>query len=252
MPNNSLQAQLDEYIRTRLGVENKIPDEYCTIDRSGGADGPWFNGVTVNGDSGSLNVQGQVYSTAGNVTKLEVWVDDHRIKLNPDVDMTQGSGAFDATFANFPAAIESGRYQVHVKAFDDTGKTKEIAFNNVIIRNEVNDKFTLRATAGQTDFIWGTSIGNGTSTSLSLAANPRPAGLTNASVYVSKNGGGFSLVGTATPPGFAWSWGNTIANENATYTFYVTGTAGNTGNLKSITPVLTLNVQQGVTPPPTP
>ncbi len=248
LPKANLQADLDAYFE-RVGGVNKIPEELCDKDR-GLQEGPWFpnagagrpKATSVAGNT-AVQIVGKVYSEGGTITELRAYVDFAsqasrgtflgNISVNAD-------GSFDATF-NFPNSVEPGKYKIGLVASDDTAADSTgIILPYIVVGSETTSNLKLNALPNLSSHTWGNTIGNGKNITLSLNYTGQGGNgyLASAEVLVRKNGGNFVSIGSlGSAPGFSTSWGADIANEDATYEFYVKATTPNGGQLVSIQPL---------------
>jgi hypothetical protein len=83
------------------------------------------------------------------------------------------------------------------------------------------------------DHVYGQSIGNGVTVSITASYNGLGANnLHDISMVVYKDGVRFERIALSTLPTTV-QWGANVPNENATYTFYIEALSGNTGEIES-------------------
>ncbi len=218
MPVERWQSILD----TAMGGNNGAPKEYCTIDRTGGATGPFFN-ITAPKQSSTVgntfNVAGGVFTTNGNITSASILFDDQVVgsisqfnSFNQSVDVSS-------------LGLPDGTYQLKIRATDSNGITNDSNPITVVLGSAVNSNFTFVLPPSPSDY----------SGFINITVNTT-IGMTNVRLKAIKNGGATIDLGTmnSVPGGYQKNIGPVINNENATYVFYVTGNAGNTGSIQSI------------------
>jgi penicillin-binding protein 1A len=226
MPVPEWQGFLDNYMASK-GMRNGPPTESCTIDRTGGVQGPYFNwGAPNAGDvlSNKVNVRGSVYTTSGNITSLEFFIDGQSIggsnKFAP----------FDVTL-NVPN-LENGEYAFKAVATDSTGKSNVKEFR-VFVGSDTNSKISfVNPAANQNYTVESGNIPIRIST-VGLS------GLSEVTLYQIRNGGAAQVVGAMNnvPGGYSLGWST---DQAGSYTFFVTARLGATGILKSpISPTIT-------------
>jgi membrane peptidoglycan carboxypeptidase len=253
LPRADLQKQLDAFIKKRFGVSNQIPTEPCTKDRSGGATGPWFFTGNTKATSPALNqirFTGYIGLNASNtVSSLKAYIDFDGSTGMYIGDITTTGGNFDATI-DIPNSVlnllEPGKYSAGLIVTDSASQTAAIKLGRITVHAATTTNMVLSVLPSMPSYAWGTAIGNGTNLSLNMnyTGKGTPYGV---KLAVLKNGAAYTTIDLA-GPGYVASWGATVPNENATYTFALTGGVGNTGSIATARPIPGLQVVVTKTP----
>ncbi len=136
MPAASWQNFMDEYFRGR-NESNGAPTERCTINRSGGASGPYFYinspaiGAVVNG---TINVTGNIFSTNGNIESAVFQLNGQQIgTATRFTDMNET--------LTIPTGLDSGTYTLRIRATDSSGVTNNQDIS-IVIGSATSNTFT--------------------------------------------------------------------------------------------------------------
>lgn len=219
MPVKEWQDQLDKWMANNKApgaLPNGGPNQPCTIDRSGGVSGPFFSFSSVSGSSvSSINIKGGVYSNTGTINAVTFYLDNDVI---PSCTTTSYE-SFDITCDISSLGLDEGEYVFKASATDTSGKTNTSGNVNVVIGDGISANFQFTNLPPST-LTWGTNVGI---TGYNIDVQYNSGNLTNVVLHQIKNGTD-SIVGNMTPIGgnrYRANWGTGIANETATYTFYV-------------------------------
>lgn len=230
MPATRWQKNLDDWIQARNGFKNGYPTEECTVDRSNGATGPYFyfstptDNTVIN--SNSIHIQGSALSTSGTINSLVFKLD------NQNIGNTSTYQNFDVTLNIGSLNLEDGNYSFQAVATDSSGETNTYSAT-VVVNSTTSSEFTFTGTP-PSPLVWGVTVGNGVTQNIEVRYNP--GGMSNVRLYQIKDGGAATLVGTMNPIGgnkYRIAWGGSIPNADDTYSFYATGSIGNTGFTQS-------------------
>ncbi len=213
-------AEWQGFLDNFLKGANTIPTEPCTIDRSGGNPGPVFS-ITVpttgqNFNANAINVKGSVASTTGNITNIEIKLEGITIG-----NITSGFTNFDQTFDGTVAGVDNGSYTLSFVATDSVGNSNSLDVN--ITLGNIGISFSALP---PTPLTWGVDIGGAITAPVSISYNGAGS-LKNVTLHVFKNGVAFeTLTMSGSGNSYSVNWGTSVPNEDATYTFQVTGERG--------------------------
>lgn len=220
------QNYLDKYIQEKENRPNVIPTEPCDIDRSGGANGPFFGFTSVSGSTNSINIKGGIYTntSGGSITSTTFYLDN---KVIPSCT-PNNYGSFDITCnissLNIP---DNGRYSFKATATDTSGKTNTSNTITAVIGSETTSSFNFITPP------FGSGVLGIYNVDVQFTGG---YGLNNLALYMIKNNGAPVNLGSMSPIGgnkYRLTW-NSNSYGAGTYKFYVQGNVqSSTGVVKS-------------------
>lgn len=232
-PVQAWQTFLDNYM-TKLGKLNKPITDPCTVDRTNGETGPFYQlsspaaGQTF---SGSVNVQGGIYTNAGEIVSVKYYIQNQFIsdEISTNVSLLNSS----VSIASL--GLENGIYTFRIVATDTNGLTKEYAVD-IIVGGPTATGFSFTGMP-PASLIFGTTVGPLLIHPVSVNYTFPGGAVTNVQLYQIKNGGSPTLLGNMSSGGgnvFTFvNWGGAITDETATYSFYATASSPIGGRIKS-------------------
>jgi penicillin-binding protein 1A len=224
MPVKAWQKYLDEYLKGK----NTFPTKDCDKDRTGGVSGPIFSmsnpkaGDTVNNN---LKIKGTIFSTSGTLTTADVYIDG-QLAGTVNVD---GNNKVDQTLDITGLGLDNGVYTVSISATDSSSASNTYTAS-VTFGSEVSSNFTFTQSPSGT-IPWAGAL----SQQIKVTYGGSSINTGSVVLYQIKNNSEVTAVGTMTLVSgeYVINWGPGVANENATYKFFVMANTTNGGQLKS-------------------
>lgn len=219
---SDLQGWWDRYLE-KANRPNKFPTEECNVNRNpGGGSSPWtiLSSPTSNAVIGSsVRVAGNAFTnTSGSITGVTAFIDNVSIG-----SLALTGNAFDATFS-VPANLDHGIYKFRVNVSDSTGGSSSNTID-VVVNDETSPNLSVVTPTGNVNY-------NGVTPITITRGYTGPASLGATRVFISKNGGGFTEVGTMS--GGILNWSPThAAGVTDNYQVYLVANANNTGVMQS-------------------
>jgi penicillin-binding protein 1A len=229
MQTPEFQAQFDEDFKRRYGFENKIPDQQCDLQRVNLT-------ATVTGGA-NLSVSGSIAANTGNNYTINLVADNPTSGVVIGTITPNADGTFNETLS-YPATsvLPNGKYTIYLTT-SPASTTR--SFADIIVRNDTSNAISV--SASDYTFAYGKTV----TVSAGFSGFSSP---TKVEMYVSKNGGAFTLarsfsneeLGTGTVS-MSDYFSAKIANETATYRVYAVVYHRQTGVSRS-NDVITINV----------
>lgn len=196
---------------------NGGPTAYCDIDRSGGVSGPFFSIASPSSGStitNTLNISGSIFTSSGSIATVEIYF--------AGIELTGTSSNysnFSESFDISSLGLENGTYTLLIRATDTNSITNDFT-TQVIVGSQTTSNISFSALP-PTPLTYAVTV-NPTVYDIDVLYSGSKT-ITSAELYQVKNGTS-SLVSVMTSLGggtYRASWGSNVANETASYKFYV-------------------------------
>lgn len=243
------QKFIDDYVQKTFNARNGGPldNEFCTIDRFSGNNGPMFYNIGANFvPPNKVQLFGSVFTNNDSITSLSFIFDNTNL-----IGCVVPSNSYDNfdLVCDLPSNIDNGIYTISFVAIDSSNIQKT---ENVSITIGDGVSSYLQFISLPTQLNWGVNVGNSISYVISLTSSSSSVNYSSVKLYQIRNNSSPTYVGDMTPVvgGFTFNWGSSIPNSNDNYSFFVEAKVRNNGLTKSNTSNV-VNVIQFI-PSPTP
>lgn len=235
----SWQQFIDKYLMNAYNsnkdanVPNGGPIEPCTIDRTGGATGPFFASLSASLNGSNINIKGGAFSTTGIVTSVGFTLGG--ITIPACAPAAASFQSFDITCDISGMALSSGSSNLVGIVDNDLGDS-----NSRIVVVDIPSGLSF-SSAPPTSLEHGVNVGllcsSGTCQYDFRISYSQFWSISGIQLWVVKNGGSQLLLKNFIGVNDFYRWGSTVTDPGAgaqdTYTFFITASTSTGGNLRS-------------------